>query len=447
MSPDPQRAEGGLRLPAPALSHDEAVAAARAIAPRLAAYAAEADRLRTLPAEAVRLLDEARLFDVLTPRVWGGGGLGFATALLTTEELSRGCASVGWLRAVMGGNTWAVAQFPVEARQEVFSAASSRVALQLKLAGPPARRVPGGYLLRGMWGRFCSGIDHAEWIVAGVSAPPAPGAGPEPHVVLLPQERTVGIDDWHTSGLRGTGSRSFTVPELLVPEHRVLPLSALDPVNPSPHGRPRTVPYRMAFTAVGTVALAGVLLGAARAALGGTGSRSFTVPELLVPEHRVLPLSALDPVNPSPHGRPRTVPYRMAFTAVGTVALAGVLLGAARAALDGYAGSLGSGGGTGRLDVSALTATVDTARALLLADLETLAVSSAPGGTPEERARMRRDIAYAGTRCREVVNAVYEASGSAVIYDDAPVQRIWRDANAAAQHPAFDLRRWGATPC
>lgn len=96
--------------------------------------------------------------------------------------------------------------------------------------------------------------------------------------------------------------------------------------------------------------------------------------------------------------------------------------------------------------MSALTATVDTARALLLADLDTLAASSTPGGTAEERARMRRDIAYAGTRCREVVNAVYEASGSAVTYDDAPVQRIWRDANAAAQHPTFGLRRWGATP-
>ncbi|MEV6859190.1 acyl-CoA dehydrogenase family protein [Streptomyces microflavus] len=374
-APDgPRDTEDG---PRPTLSHDEAVAAARAIAPRLGAYTAEADRLRTLPEEAVRLLDDARLLDVLTPRLWGGSGLGFATALLTTEELSRGCASVGWLRAVMGGNTWTVAQFPVEARQEVFSAPSSRVALQLRLAGPPARRVPEGYLLRGMWGRFCSGIDHAEWIVAGVSAPPAPGAEPEPHVVLLPQQRTVGIDDWHTSGLRGTGSRSFTVPELLVPHHRVLPLSALDPVNPSPHGRPRTTPYRMAFAAVGTVALAGVLLGAARAAL------------------------------------------------------------------DAYAGSPG---GVSGLDVSGLTATVDTARALLLADLDVLAASSAPGGTPEERARMRRDIAYAGTRCREVVNAVYEASGSAVIYDDAPVQRIWRDANAAAQHPTFDLRRWGASP-
>lgn len=383
---DQQRPDDGLRLPAaalpalpalPALSHDDAVAAARAIAPRLAAYAAEADRLRTLPAEAVRLLDGARLFDVLTPRVWGGGGLGFATALLTTEELSRGCASAGWLRAVMGGNTWTVAQFPLEARQEVFAASSSRIALQLRLSGPPAQRVPGGYLLRGMWGRFCSGIDHADWIVAGVSAPPAPGAEPEPHLVLIPQERTVPIDDWHTSGLRGTGSRSFTVPELLVPGHRVLPLTALDPARPAPHGRPRTTPYRMAFEAVGTVALAGVLLGAARAAL------------------------------------------------------------------DTYTGS-GTHGS--RLDVSAHTATVDTARALLLAGLDRLAASSTPGGTAEERARMRRDIAYAGTRCREVVNAVYEASGSAVIYDDAPVQRIWRDANAAAQHPAFDLRRWGATP-
>ncbi|MDT0323928.1 acyl-CoA dehydrogenase family protein, partial [Streptomyces millisiae] len=138
--------------------------------------------------------------DVLTPRVWGGSGLGFATALLTAEELSRGCASAGWLCAVMGGTTWTVAQLPPEARREVFAAPSTRVALQLRLSGPPAQRVPGGYLVRGMWGRFCSGIDHAQWIIAGVNAPPAPGAEPEPHVMLLPQERTVGIDDWHTSG-------------------------------------------------------------------------------------------------------------------------------------------------------------------------------------------------------------------------------------------------------
>ncbi|MFI7892867.1 acyl-CoA dehydrogenase family protein [Streptomyces sp. CACIS-1.16CA] len=362
------------------LTDIEPVAAARALAPRLREHAAEADRLRTLPDATVRLLDEARLFDVLTPRELGGAGLGFDTAVLVAEELSRGCASAGWVCAVLGGTAWAVAQMDPRAREEVFTAPSTRIALQLRLGGPPAERVADGYLLHGTRGRFCSGIDHADWILAGVSAPRTAGADPEPHFALLPRERTEGVDDWHTSGLRGTGSRSFTTP---------------------------------------------------------------AAPGLLVPEHRVLPLSALDPLNTSPYGRPGTAPYRMAHTAVGTVALAGVLLGTARAALDAHTESAGRGSGPDALDVPALTATVDAARALLLADLKALDDSATPGGSREERARMRRDIAHAGTRCRAVVNAVYEASGSGVIYDDAPLQRIWRDANAAAQHPTFDLRRWG----
>ncbi|MEU7732900.1 hypothetical protein AB0B51_07150, partial [Streptomyces griseus] len=58
--------------PRPPLTHQEALAAARALAPRLRDHAPEADRLRTLPDAAVRLLDEAHLFDLLTPRGLGG---------------------------------------------------------------------------------------------------------------------------------------------------------------------------------------------------------------------------------------------------------------------------------------------------------------------------------------------------------------------------------------
>ncbi len=152
------------------LTNIEPVAAARALAPRLREHAAEADRLRTLPDATVRLLGEARLFDVLTPRELGGTGLGFDTAVLVAEELSRGCASAGWVCAVLGGTTWAVAQMDPRAREEVFTAPSTRIALQLRLGGPPAERVADGYLLHGTRGRFCSGIDHADWILAGVSA-------------------------------------------------------------------------------------------------------------------------------------------------------------------------------------------------------------------------------------------------------------------------------------
>ncbi|MFF8955566.1 acyl-CoA dehydrogenase family protein [Streptomyces sp. NPDC014894] len=364
----------------PSPGRAEAVAAARALVPLLAERAGDAERKRAVHADTVRLLDEARLFDVLTPRAWGGLGLGFDTALLTTAELSRGCASTGWLRAVLGGNTWAVAQLPQPARAEVLAVPGSRTALQLRVAGPPARRVAEGYLLRDMRGRFCSGIDHARWILAGIAAPPEPGADPEPHVMLIPVDETAPVDDWHTSGLRATGSRSFTVAETVVPAHRVLPLAGLDPACSSGHD-------------------------------GRDG-----------------------------HDRPAGPAFRMAFTAVGTLPLAGVLLGSARAALDALVerGRIAAGA-----DVPALYARADAAEALLLAGLDRLASSDTPGGTPRERAGVRRDIAWAGTDCRRIVNTVFEAAGSGAIYDSDPMQRIWRDANAAAQHPTFDLTRWG----
>ncbi|GGZ59459.1 oxidoreductase mmfh [Streptomyces inusitatus] len=354
--------------------HDEALAAAHALAPLFAERAAEAEARRAVPHDTVRRLDAAGLLHVLTPREWGGLGLGFDTALLTTAALARGCASTGWLRAVLGGNTWAVAQLPERARREVFAAPDNRVALQLRIAGPPARKVAEGYLLRDLRGRFCSGIDHARWVLAGIPAPRTAGAEPEPHVMLIPVDDTEPVDDWRTSGLRATGSRSFTLSETVVPAHRALPLSGLDPALPTPYDRPPTPAYRMAFTTVGTLPLAGVLLGTARAAVDALLER----------------------------GR--------------------VAAGA---------------------DAPALLARTDAAEALLLTGLARLAASATPGGTARERAAVRRDIAWAGTDCRRIVNTVFEAAGSGAIYDTDPLQRIWRDANAAAQHPTFDLTRWG----
>ncbi|MET8827653.1 acyl-CoA dehydrogenase family protein [Streptomyces sp. NPDC004610] len=351
-----------------------AVEAARALVPALRDRAVRADAERTVAAETVELLDDADLFHVLTPTELGGLGLDFETALRTTAELSRGCASTGWLRAVMGGNTWAVAQMDEAAQKEVLREPGRRIALQLRASGPAAERVSGGYRLRQVRGRFCSGIDHAHWILAGLDIESGePGQAPVPHVVLIPVEDLTVVDDWHTFGLRGTGSRSFVIEETFVPEHRALPLGELDPLTAT---RPR-------------------------------------------------------PAGPV---------YRMAFTAIGTVALTGVLLGTARAALDLYAAT---GRHSSAVDVPELTGTVDAAEALLLADLALLAGAAVPGGNREERARTRRDIAWAGSRCRDVVNTVFQHAGSGGVYDSAPLQRLWRDAHAAALHPTFDLTRWG----
>jgi alkylation response protein AidB-like acyl-CoA dehydrogenase len=55
----------------------------------------------------------------------------------------------------------------------------------------------------------------------------------------------------------------------------------------------------------------------------------------------------------------------------------------------------------------------------------------------EQRARIPRDWAYAAQRSRQAVTSLFEAAGGTATYDFSDLQRIWRDANASAQHVAF----------
>ena len=98
--------------------------------------------------------------------------------------------------------------------------------------GPPTagcRAVPvaGGYRLNGRW-NLSSGSDHATWIAALAPVAPASessnGAAPEaaqgPRILLMPKSQVRIVDLWQVSGLRGTGSFSFDVDDLFVPEER-----------------------------------------------------------------------------------------------------------------------------------------------------------------------------------------------------------------------------------
>lgn len=181
----------------------------------------------------------------------------------TTAELSGGCASTGWLRAVVGGSTRAVAQMGEAAWKEALCEPGHRIALELWVSDPAAERVSGGYRLRQLPGRFSSSIDHARWILAGLDIESTePGWAAEPHVVLIPVEDVTVLDGWHTFGLRGTGSRSFVIGEACAPGHRVLPQSELDPLT-AVRPRPAGAVFRMVCTAIGTVALSAVPLGTA----------------------------------------------------------------------------------------------------------------------------------------------------------------------------------------
>jgi len=63
----------------------------------------------------------------------------------------------------------------------------------------------------------------------------------------------------------------------------------------------------------------------------------------------------------------------------------------------------------------------------------------------EQKARWRRDGAFAATLCTKAVDLLFAASGGAGIYETSPMQRAFRDIHAANAHFGLSWDPNGAT--
>lgn len=84
-------------------------------------------------------------------------------------------------------------------------------------------------------------------------------AGPDVRVFFLPRADVQVLDTWHTRGMRGTGSNSVVVDEVLVPEHLTV-----SPFAPSRIDRPL---YRIPAFTIASTGSAPIVVGIAQAAL------------------------------------------------------------------------------------------------------------------------------------------------------------------------------------
>ncbi|WP_367128820.1 acyl-CoA dehydrogenase family protein [Saccharothrix sp. HUAS TT1] len=238
----------------------EVLARARAAAPVLRARSEEIERSRRLPADVVDLLRSTGVFRMAVGKERGGPELTSAEQTEVVEALSHGDPSAGWC-AMIGMDTPLYAAFlPESAVAEMFPHPDVITAGLILPAGR-AERVPGGYRLTGRW-QFGSGITHADWVSAGsfvtTGGEPETGADGAPlwRVMLVRPDEVETIDTWHTTGLRGSGSRDYAITDVFVPEDHSFsfgtPLSRTGPLA-LPDALARNMP--------------GVPLGLARAAL------------------------------------------------------------------------------------------------------------------------------------------------------------------------------------
>lgn len=358
-----------------------AIAAARALLPRIRTRARQVDADRLVPAESIRELTEAGLFGVLTPQCFGGSDLGLATLVDVTVEIAGACGSTGWVYGVLAGHSWLVNLFPLEAQEEILG--NHALAATVFRFGGEVREENGGYRLTGGEGRFCSGIDHAQWVVIGNQVL-RDGQPPEQMFFVIPRtDISEIIDDWYVAGMRGTGSKTIKVASAFIPKHRAVRIAEMM-AGTSPGALHHQKPvYRMPWLQIAPFSLIGVPIGVAR-----SGVVAFA-------DSLKKPMAK--------------------FTAEQIAEQSATLARMAVASAD-----------------------IDAAYASVIQNAERVDSASDPTDlTPEQHARIPRDWAYAAQRSRQSVNSLFEVAGGSATYDFSDLQRIWRDANAASQHVAF----------
>ena len=362
--------------PAVPASYQEAIERARALKPKLLERVPEAERLRRLPAENVADLLENGLYGLMTPRRFGGSELGSETMIDVTIELASACPSTGWVHMLWTAHMWLLALFPEQAQEEIWSNPNTLASSVVNTVGDVVP-VDGGYRWTGR-GFFSSGVDHCNWITAAVPikrADQQEGELPERRWLLIPREDFEIIDDWYTVGLKGTGSKTIVLDDVFVPEYRTVSNKDIE---------------------------------------------EGTSPGRLIHAHPM---------------------YGAISSANFTAAMAAPAVGAARGFLQTFEDRLRSK--SSNID-DALTvnfaryaqasAQVDAVHAATLQNAHRLARIPAMDVSGEDRAKCRRDQAFTAQTVRRAINTLYEECGGSSLFESSPLQRYWRDVNAAAAH-------------
>ncbi|HTT78214.1 MAG TPA: acyl-CoA dehydrogenase family protein [Stellaceae bacterium] len=357
------------------------LARAEALVPVLRERAGRTEELRRVPDETIADLHQSGLFRMLQPRRVGGSELPFRAIVELVSAIGRGDASTAWVLANLAAHHWLLGMWPKRAQDEVWGPSPDNlVGSALIFPRGRARPTDGGYRVTGRW-PFSSGIDAAAWLLVGAILQDEETGGSEPRIFLLPARDFSIIDTWHVIGLGGTGSKDVAVEDVVVPAYRSIAVNQITGgPNPGSAVNPAVL-YQLPAVSLFAFCIAGVSLGIAQGAI-----EYFT----------------------------QTTRTRTSY----------------------YTGRSLADFVTLQIHLAEATAMTDAARAVVLGDCDeaTRLVSEHLVPNLDQRARYRRDGAYAATLCTKAVDVLFGATGGGAIYARNPLQRAFRDVHAANAH-------------
>ncbi|MBT2186585.1 acyl-CoA dehydrogenase family protein [Sphingobium nicotianae] len=366
---------------APAMDGAAILAAARALAPGLAARSADIERARRLPPDVVAALRAAGMFRMAMPAARGGPQMSLPEQIEVLEVLAAADASVGWCVKIGADSGYFAGVMAPAVADELLPG------LDLAIAGfaPPGPgrldRVEGGYVLNGRF-PFGSGSTHADLFFAtGVvfeeDGRPAQGGqwgGVMPRIAFVKPAQVTIEDTWHSTGLSGTGSHHWVAKDVFVAERHTL-----DPFTQIRRRDIANYAHPLNFTATLAAIPLGIMARALDEALAFAQAKTVAFP-------------------PPARGM-STIPQ-----VCGTIAQA--------------------------------HAAYRAARALVFESAQTfVAALAATGEAPQTvRATLGLSMIHATRTACDVVHTLFDLVGTAAIHKEAVMGRLLRDALTANQH-------------
>ena len=238
---------------------------ARALGPLIMREADEIERTRRLTPAVTQALIENGLYRALLPKRFGGAEVPLETFMQMQEEIAKADASTAWCLGQCSVCAMTAAYLDPDAANEVFNVAPGILAWGA--INHEVQAVAGGYRASARWD-FASGMRQASWLGAHVRVVEADGTprrkqdgSPEIRTILFPIASATLYDVWDVIGLRGTGTDSYSVENLFIPEK----FAAL---RDEPEARRENGPlYKLSTNMVFGMGFAATSLGVARATL------------------------------------------------------------------------------------------------------------------------------------------------------------------------------------
>jgi len=363
------------------------IARAQALIPRLRDRASRTEELRRLPPETERDLHDSGLFRIVQPKRVGGSEFDYVALVDCADAIGRADASAAWNFANLASHHWMLGMFDKRAQDLVWDKDPDvLIASSFIFPAGRARKVDGGYRLRGSW-PFSSGVESCEWnMLASVVFSDDEADGIEYRIFLLNKSDYKIKDTWNAAGLRGTGSNDVEVEDAFVAGPMTVAVSDLAG-GPTPGSavNPNAL-YALPVFSLFPYVLSGVALGNAQACLDDY---------VELARHRA-----------STYNRAKLADLQST-----------------------------------QIKIAEASSKIDAARLIMRATCIEVMADARRGHVPDiaAKTKFRRDGAYSVNLCTEAVSLLFSASGARGLFTTGALQRQFRDAHAINSHLAFNF--------